>query len=296
MTCKRNINSDNINVDIGNVITVYYYNLVLSILAKSDFNHVLPNVNFFNNLATHIDFNIDIYNKFNEQNITFESIDDVYKDQVPRLFYGYWFWHAQDKVNEKINIIMKPLMNHLINEALVKSNLVKNIEYPVIHFRCADAPFIKNPHYYLQRYEYFKKALEYINSKSNIKYNKVILLSCVTHLSNEEKKKACVIYANELKKYIESLKYEVIMMCSTNLDDFSTIFYAPGVISTSSSFSFMSGYFGNGVYVQPSILNIEKNTDKCSDCDDWVIKGYNVNHNDVNDYHDTDKVIGMLKK
>ena len=69
------------------------------------------------------------------------------------------------------------------------------------------------------------------------------------------------------------------------------MFYAPAVISTISSFSFMSGYFGNGIYIQPSMM--QNDNESCLDCNN-PYKGYNIPHNKVSEYHNVDEVYKLL--
>ncbi|NDB84819.1 MAG: hypothetical protein EB127_19240 [Alphaproteobacteria bacterium] len=57
------------------------------------------------------------------------------------------------------------------------------------------------------------------------------------------------------------------------------------VITTGSSFAFMSGFFGNGVYIS---ADFHKDS-KCSDCH-WMTAKYNINHEDVKSYYDIDEM------
>jgi 7-cyano-7-deazaguanine synthase in queuosine biosynthesis len=103
-----------------------------------------------------------------------------------------------------------------------------------------------------------------------------------------------------LVNYLESLGYEVIEKCQSVNEDFATIFYAPGIISTISSFSFMAGYFSDGVFISSmynetgSMYN-KKEDVHCNECGDWYLKGYSLKHSQVDDYHETEKVIDFLK-
>ena len=158
----------------------------------------------------------------------------------------------------------------------------KSDAYPIIHFRCADTPFIKSGFYYLQKYEYFKKILRQYS------YNNVTILSCTDHLSNEKNRETCQGYVKLLKNELKD--FNPLIKCGTNVDDFVSMFYAPLVISTQSSFSFMSGYFGNGIYIEPNTMIDNK---ECSDCESQY-KGYNVPHTEVEDYHNIEDVYLLL--
>jgi hypothetical protein len=51
---------------------------------------------------------------------------------------------------------MKPLINKILDETFQKCGLKKDVYNPIIHFRCADTPFIKGNGYHLQYYSFFK--------------------------------------------------------------------------------------------------------------------------------------------
>ena len=266
-------NFENVKIDVGNVLSTYYYNYFISILKKEDFNYE-NNDTFINLFPKHIRFNEEIYNKLNNAKIEYEN----YKNHL-----NVAFWGVQTKEKQQIHEIMKPYMNKIMNDTFVKNNLKKEVLYPIIHFRCADTPFSKHGMYFFQKYKYFKIALNTIPH-----YDKIIILSCNTHLSNEDNKKSCNKYVELLKEQV--IEYNPVIECGTNVDDFISMFYAPAVISTLSSFSFMSGFFGNGIYIQPNYM---ENEEECNDCE-TEYKGYSIKHKDVNDYHNVEEVYKLL--
>lgn len=85
--------------------------------------------------------------------------------------------------------------------------------------------------------------------------------------------------------------YNVEISLNNEYDDFLNMFYADAVIAGSSSFSFMAGFFGNGIY-----YTIEKETSKIDNLDEWVIPNSILLHGDVPDYYDTDHVISLLSQ
>lgn len=277
-------NYENIKIDIGNTLSHYYYKYFISILKKEDFDYSNESSfgnntefksknEFVDSFPKNISFNEEIYNELKKNNIDYEK----YKDEM-----SVAFWLAETKEKQLVHSIMKPYMNKIFDETYKKLNLNKNSEYPIIHFRCADTPFIKHGLYYLQKYNYFKNILK------QHKYNKIIILSCTSHLSDEKNKASCGKYVDLLKNELKDYNPEI--KCGTNVDDFVSMFYAPLVISTQSSFSFMSGYFGNGIYYQPNSMIDEKECDEC----DSDYKGYNVPHKLIKDYHDIDEVYKLL--
>ena len=275
---------DNIEINIGNVLSDYYYKYVISILNKEDFiysndNSFSKNHNFMNNFPSNIKWDENIFNQFIENNIKLNDI--IHIDSVA-------FWVIENKKIQQIHNIMKPAINIIFDNVFKKLKLNKEIKYPIIHFRCADTPFIKHFQYYFQKYSYFDKSLKDIENKIG-KITDITILSCFDHLSNEDDKKACNIYSSKLKEHLKD--YNVHLECNSNVDDFVSMFYAPAVISTISSYSFMSGFFGNGIYIQPNLM--VHNNEVCLDCDNNY-KGYNIQHNKVDDYHNVDEVYKLL--
>ena len=280
------------NLDIGNSLSEYYSELVVSILNKKDFKYnntsyvsnatiINKKNNFLDNFPSFIKFDINIYNEFINNNITINDINDIH--------LGFGFWKINNIKHEKIHKIMKPTMNKIFDDVFIKLNLKKEVKYPIIHFRCADTPFNKFPSYTFQKYSFFNKALSDIEEKIG-KIEKITILSCSDHLSNEENKKSCNKYAELLKAELSD--YNPELKCNSNVDDFVSMFYAPAVISTISSFSFMSGYFGNGIYIQSNMLS-QDNVEVCDNCE-LNYKGYNISHNKVDDYHNVDEVYKLL--
>jgi hypothetical protein len=271
-------NYENVKSDIGNVLSSYYYNLVLSIFKKEDFNYSNDSP-FIKEFPKFIKWNEEMYNELIKNNISLNDIINI--EPVA-------FWNIHNSKLEKIHTIMKPTIHTIFDNTFKKLNLKKEIKNPIIHFRCADTPFIKHERYYFQKYSYFNNSLKELQDKIG-KFTDVTILACFTHVSSDEDKQSCNIYVNKLKEHLN--KYNIHIDCNSNVDDFVSMFYAPAVISTISSFSFMSGYFGNGIYIQPNAMLSDKEV--CLDCDNQY-KGYNIPHNKVNDYHNVDEVYKLL--
>ena len=280
------------NMALGNALSVYYFNIIIATLNQDDFTANESEKDLLKHLPKFISFD-DLrfyYNELIANNINIDVFTELYNTDNGNTTTGINWWESTEKTKETINFIMKPLINRIFDKALIASNVKKTVSMPVIHFRCADTPFSKHSAYHLQKYYYFKDALAMINTKTNKTYNSVILLSCSSHNSDENNKKTCGSYTDYLKQYIESINYKVDVNCSDEIEDFATIFYAPGVISTSSSFSFMSGFFGNGIFI--GINQDEEN--HCMNCNDWLYKGYNLSHSFVSDYNNVDDVRKLL--
>jgi len=294
-------NMDNIGIDIGNLIALYYCNLINAIIEKRDFDmykmddHSIPGNQMDNHLEKY-DFlkNLPATIKYEEVLKPFHDIfvkagAPMVKQQCRRSYYRI--------VNKEIILFLKliqPLMKRLIDTALKKTEEIDwdvvHVDHPVIHFRCADTPFDPNPDYKLRRFSYFREALQQVESRTNKKYSRITILSYTKHGSNEQQQKVCSTLAGYLSDYLQKeLGYEVEVVSHSNVEDFAIMFYAPAVISTGGSFSLMSGFFGGAAYVMPQDFGFDEVSEP------WLLPGHNIEHGSV-DYYDTQAVLAELRK
>jgi hypothetical protein len=184
--------------------------------------------------------------------------------------------------------IMKPQMNNIIDTALKNDGLYKKVNFPVIHFRCADTPFIRSPQYKFQKYNFFTEIL-----RKYPKYSEVILLSYTKHNTGNNEQDSCAEYANSLKTHLEENGYKVTIKSDSDGEDFATLFYSPVIISTSSSFSTMAGLFSDGDFYQTYPGNDVTNAIGTRIF--MYPNSYDLKHEDVPDYFDVPNVIKLLK-
>jgi len=299
-TMDDNINHENTHVyntmnnpnnQLGNYLSCYFFNMGQAFLNGKNFYTDVPKTDIFTDyFPKNVDFDPLIQQAFVSVGITNESIQSDL-DQIDGFCWSAWT--VMTKQMEKFWTIMKPTVNRILKDALQKANLDRTVDAPAIHYRCSDMPFGKKGYYHFQKYGFFKDSLETIQQKTNNTYNKVYIFYCNSHESSEENQNSCNKYFDSLTNYLESLGYEVVTKCQSVNEDFATMFYAPGLISTSSSFSFFAGYFSDGVFIT-SIYDEPKNRE-CNECDNWSKSGYTLKHSEVSDYHDTDNVISLLK-
>lgn len=285
----------------GNELSTYFHDFGAALLNKEDFilYKQYDDIPFFRNLPKVLkyDDHTDLYEKMINGRNGKDKLDNTF---INKYTCSTCLWENHNTKIEFFWLCMKPYVYKIINDALIKDNLKNKIDYAtVIHFRCADAPINRHKSYHFQKYIFFKEAIDNIKNTTNVynTNNKILIMYNNVHRSNDNNKNACNVYAEELKKYIENLGYSVDIHSESNIKDFATLFYAPSVISTGSSFSYMSGFFGGNKFISAGHYT-EINLDtKCTDCDDseWLIKDYDINHKEIKDYYNTEEVINLLK-
>jgi hypothetical protein len=265
---------ENTKEDIGNYMSKYFYYYAISICKKEDFQYPPHKDTLLKYLPTTIPFREDLQQAFQEKGITLEKIKNIHDD---------YLWECREPWTMNLWNILKPVIQPLLQDAIQKSGLVSEPKN-IIHFRCADTPFIKHVSYHLQRYEFFKESLEKVEGK-------ITLMNCSTHRSGKYDQEACSKYITLLSKYLKSLGYSVETQCKTNVEDFADLFQAKRVISTGGSFSFMSGFFGKGIF-----KTTEHSSCNSPECESIFVRGYNIPHEEVESYHDVDQVYTLLTK
>jgi hypothetical protein len=272
-------NFENIKENIGNYLCSYFYNYTLSIFDETDFifNNE-SNSDIIKYLPSNIPYDPTLKMKFKEHNITKKMVEEV---------CDVCIWYCDE--NWKIDMwqILKPTIHSILDKAIKESGLKGSYTEPVIHFRCADTPFIKHEQYFFQNYKFFDKALEQLNEKN------VLIMANTIHDTENKQQVACSEYANKLKDHIISLGYQCKIVSKTNVEDFADLFYSLAVISTGSSFSFMSGFFGDGIFITTEHC---KDNQKCDVENEQFIKGYNISHNKVDSYYDLEHVSKLLNE
>jgi len=197
--------------------------------------------------------------------------------------------------NRKLNYLaywqsIRPFVHSVYEKNIDKVSA----EYPVIHFRCSDIPFMKYEYYHLTKATSVKWMADKIKERG---FAKAILLSCNEHLTLDQK--SCAQYVDFYIDLFNSYGIEIEKQCNTIFKDFAMMVYSPLLVSlNSSSFAFMAGISKNprdyvscnmgmeyhGVYV----LQTEA---------DWLLDPREpLLHKNVEDYHQVEEVIKELNK
>jgi hypothetical protein len=278
---------ESINTNIGNQVCIYFYRLGQSIFKEEDFTYNENSDKFFlKDLPRYITYDNKL--KYIRNQLLLKLPVDFLNHINPD-----GLWEILNSQREYFWLCMKDLLYNILNDTFIKCDLVKNIEYPIIHFRCSDGPHNKHPNYKFQYYNFYGDALNYIIKNTGINYKKVYICYSNSWGSYGSNKESCDIYFNNMKEYIQSIGYEPLHLNGSDIDDFASMFYTPAVISPSSSFSFMSGFFGKGIFV--SAGHYFNPDEKCTDCGYWLFQGYDLDHNQVYNYDDTDQVLKLLR-
>jgi hypothetical protein len=182
---------------------------------------------------------------------------------------------------------MKEFVRDTLDDALKRSNLAKNIPCPVVHFRCSDVPFSRHPGYHLPKKSYYAWCLEEIGN-----VNEVVILAAHTH--KVEKPESVALASRQYTDFIKDIfagwGIRVHLQSESVAHDFSTLFYAPAVISTGSSFSYMAGYASGKFY---SCQCVEEERVRHAALP-WNYGKLPLLHREVRDYFDTRAVIEQL--
>lgn len=218
-------------------------------------------------------------------------------DIVPSISNPVAIWNPEswDNKKEYAKYWTKP-NKKILQEKFIKSrfksfyNAKPHNALPVIHFRCSDVPFVKNGHYKLPKKEVGMKILELLKERG---YDEVIWLSNGAHRKEECSEKACKDYSD----YYKSLLSGITIRDRFDGDlesDFMLMYNSPLVIGIiSSSFSMMSKIHDLANYKVVYGDNDKFNYEDIP----WSINNVKcLNHEDVETYCDTSKIIDMLNQ
>ena len=133
-----------------------------------------------------------------------------------------------------------PSAKEVLDRTLRKVNCVRSQKYPVIHFRCSDCPFVLNEVYHFPYYDYYEWAIDKLRSR-NVDCSEVLILASHQHRSASANRQSCRKYVRGLSEFLNEMGIQTRSQCGTTLEDFSTMFYAPGLIGGASSYSFSAG-------------------------------------------------------
>ena len=193
--------------------------------------------------------------------------------------------------------IIKPIAHEILDGVFKKMGKTPESNIPIIHFRCSDIPFIRSKHYKLSKHSFYSDCINELVSSGGVNCEKIQIMYSNVHKSDNKNATSCDSYVEHIKPHIQknnaNVVKEIVVTSSTEVQDFVNLFYAPAVISIGSSFSFISGYLGKGVFLSSGHIDGEEN--KCTVCK-WLKRGYSVPHESIPDYYNTDETVKILDK
>jgi hypothetical protein len=187
---------------------------------------------------------------------------------------------------------MKPIAQKILDDVIVKINKKPERNIPIIHFRCSDVPFLRSNHYKMAKHSFYADCVNELKM-SGINCEKFQIMYSNIHNKVEENAKSCDAYVEHIKTHVlKNGVNDILVESSTEIQDFINLFYAPAVISIGSSFSFIAGFLGKGVFLSSGHIDGEEN--KCTVCK-WLKRGYSVPHEQIPDYHNIPEVMKILE-
>ncbi len=209
---------------LGSILSVYFYN-----------RHTNTE-----NLQTHFSRHID-------------TVTDVNL----KKFYKKLQWHQKGSIvdfNSDINATWQQYTtegiskNNYLNywqtirselQEFYYSNITqpKDINTPIVHIRCSDAPFVEHPSYHLTKAETVMWMANKIRERG---FDKVKLLTCNKH--RRVKNNLCKDIISFYIDIFNKSGIKVRQQCNDVYTDFALMLYSPLLVSLNeSSFSFMAG-------------------------------------------------------
>ena len=186
--------------------------------------------------------------------------------------------------NFKVWKSLQPIVEKCIKNSKNLSNIITPKYECVIHFRCADVPFVKHKSYHLLKYSWYSKAINMALLYKN--FTKIHIIMCNTHHSNKLSY-LCNDLVKDLQSFIlKTFNIQSIVICNKPDEDFYIMYNSHILIGCISSFSFFAGLASDNLYILPTF---EKENDSCIEpisCRKNMvfIRKEFFKHKDINDY------------
>lgn len=272
---------------LGNSIAIYFINMAKAFQERKDFETEVNDSNEMTKLLpTKVALNKEAHEKLSKLKPIESNI-------------GLWICHNND-VGNMWNI-MKPIAQPIIDNIIKEINKSQPPTHPIIHFRCSDVPFIRSIHYRLSKHSFYSDCIKELKT-AGVNCDTVQIMYSNKHLSNEKNGKSCDIFIENIKQHLlKNGVNQVNVSSKTEIEDFIDMYNAPAVISIGSSFSFIAGFLGKGIFLSSghadNIYSEDKKiirTEESSCTNDvckWLKPGYSISHDKIKDYYDADEVI-----
>jgi hypothetical protein len=264
-----------VNQNMGNYLSHYFWACALAVLRGELFIRPSTDRPVLADLPSGIVFPPEIREAVRRSGLTAERLQEMNPNS---------FWVVENDAVAAVFDAFRPWGRSILRAALEKKNLLVYSPYPVIHFRCSDVPFVKNPNYHLVRADFYRDCLLEVRDRLGF-FPYVVLLSCHAHNTDPRRAALCAVYAEGIRRFVTALGYRVIVRCDSPENDFAAMWSAPAVITPGSSFSFFAGFMGGGGLFLSEGHFFEPAPNRCgTGCDGWLRRGYALLHSDVSSY------------
>ena len=166
----------------------------------------------------------------------------------------------------------------------------------VIHFRCADVPFVRHPKYNFAKYRFYTDIIRQEVALYGVQ--KVVIVYNNTHLSNPTFRRWGDQYAQRLQSQITDVcQVPVSTQSGSTMEDFQVFRCAPVLISVDSSMSFLAAMVNHSrAHVMQSNYR-SRHADQTTSYPDHVTEHPRdvLPHDSVHDYGDVDTVCRLLE-
>lgn len=275
----------NIN-NFGNQIIM---NLMISIKKKLG-RKVLKGFKIYPDFPNYINITDDEINKIKK----IPALDIILKTQYVALWSPNNWPKNQKQFFMQFWSDVRPILNRFYSTYIKPPS--EDLILPVIHFRCSDIPFNRHFMYHLPK----KDMIDWvINILKERKINKVIFLTCNTHLSSSKDKQSCSKIKDTYIQMFQNQGISITNMCNDIRTDLSIMFYSPLLISlNNSSFSFLIGISKPPNQFITSNMGIEINkkydlNDK--NAFDWIyFHKPPLIHNEVDNYSNLSEILDKI--
>jgi hypothetical protein len=132
---------------LGNILSVFFNSMIFNY-------HIKKNLNFENEIDNNFEYRrhfMNLFNSFKNQKFTQKQLNLFPKDIAYDAIWNinkhntkiYW-----DNIKVQVNASLKTFTKNIEIQELEN--------YPILHFRCSDVPFVKHNYYHFSKYKFYK--------------------------------------------------------------------------------------------------------------------------------------------
>jgi len=184
---------------------------------------------------------------------------------------------------------IRPAIKQFYNDTIPQVE----ISYPVVHFRCSDAPFVIHPQYHLTKAASARWMAEQVKNKG---FDKIVILACNKH--RKVKNNSCSDFLAFYTQIFQDSGLKVEKQCNSVFKDFALMVHSPLLVSlNASSFSFMAGISKDPTtYISCNFGRESTDTYLLQTQADWLLdQNEPLLHKNVKDYKNVKDILTKLE-